>query len=110
MKVELLHIADCPNTEAARGSLEEALRELGLPEEISEIEVSESAQAEALAFLGSPTIRVDDKDVETTLPARGGYGLACRTYVIDGLRHGVPSQEIIRKAIRSAVALADTKK
>jgi len=110
MKVELLHIADCPNTEAARGLLEEALRELGLPEEISEIEVSDSAQAEALAFLGSPTIRVDDKDVETTLPAQGGYGISCRTYVIDGTRRGIPSDEIIREAIRSAVALADREK
>jgi hypothetical protein len=34
MKIELLHIADCPNTEGARRLLKEALRELGLPEEI----------------------------------------------------------------------------
>jgi hypothetical protein len=110
MKIDLLHIADCPNIEAARRLLKEALRELGLPEEVSEIEVCDSAQAEALAFPGSPTIRVDDKDVETSLPGQGTYGLSCRTYVIDGKRQGVPSQEIIRKAIRSAPALADREK
>jgi hypothetical protein len=43
MKVELLHIAECPNMEAARGLLKEALRELGLPEEVSEIEVCDSS-------------------------------------------------------------------
>ncbi len=106
MKIELLHIADCPNIEAARRSLKQALRELGLPEEISEIEVCDSAQAEALAFPGSPTVRVDGYDVETALPGQGGYGLSCRTYVIDGTRHGVPSQETIRKAIQSAAARA----
>ncbi len=110
MKIDLLHIADCPNIDAARQLLKEALRELGLPEEISEIEVCDSEQAEALAFPGSPTIRVDDKDVETSLPGQGTYGLSCRTYVIDGKRQGVPSQEIIRKAIRSAPALADREK
>ena len=110
MKIELLHIADCPNIGAARRLLKEALRELGLPEEISEIEVCDSAQAEALAFPGSPTVRVDGKDVETTLAGQAGYGLACRTYVIDGKRQGVPSQEIIRKASGSAVAPTDREK
>jgi Domain of unknown function (DUF2703) len=108
MKVELLHIADCPNTEAARRLLEEALRELGLPEEISEIEVSDSAQAEALAFPGSPTIRVNDQDVETMLPRQSGYAISCRTYPIDGMRRAVPTQEMIRKAIRSALSRANT--
>src|SRR5260370_17054349 len=107
MKIELLHIADCPNVDAARRLLTEALRELGLPEEVSEIEVCDSAQAEALAFPGSPTLRVDGTDVETTLTRQSSYGLSCRTYVIDGTRQGAPSHEIIRKAIQSSVALAE---
>jgi hypothetical protein len=107
MKVELLHIADCPSADAARGLLKQTLQELGLLEEISEIEVSDSAQAEALAFLGSPTIRVDGRDVETMLPGQLIYGLACRTYVTAGTRQGVPSGEMIRKAIRSALSIAN---
>jgi Domain of unknown function (DUF2703) len=107
MKVELLHLADCPNIDAARQLLKEALRELELPEEIAEVEVCDTGEAEAQAFPGSPTIRVDGKDVEAMFPAHGGYGLACRTYVIDGTRYGVPSAEMIRDAMRSAVALTD---
>jgi hypothetical protein len=110
MKVELLHIADCPNIDAARELLKATLRELGLREVISEVEVCDFAQSEALAFPGSPTIRVDGKDVESTFPAQGGYGLACRTYVIDGIRYGVPSPEMIRNAMLSAVALVDREK
>jgi hypothetical protein len=109
MKVELLYIADYPNIEAARRLLKEALRDLGLPDEISEIEVCDSERAEALTFPGSPTVRVDDKDVER-LPGRGGNGLSCRTYLIDGTRRGVPSQEIVRTALRSAVSLANREK
>jgi len=61
MKLELLHIADCPNTEGTQRLLNETLRELELTEEIREIEVSDSWQAEALSFPGSPTIRVDGR-------------------------------------------------
>jgi len=50
MKVELLHIADCPNIDTARQLLKAALRELGLREVNSEVEVCDSAEAEALPF------------------------------------------------------------
>jgi hypothetical protein len=57
MKLELLHIADYPNTDATRRLLKHTLRELGLTEDIREIEISDSSQAQALSFPGSPTIR-----------------------------------------------------
>jgi hypothetical protein len=101
MKVELLHITDCPNTETARRLVKETLRELGLSEEIQEIEVSDSSQAEALRFPGSPTIRVDDIDVEAALPRQNNYGLSCRRYMIGGKRQGVPTQEMICEAKES---------
>jgi Domain of unknown function (DUF2703) len=108
MKLELLHIADCPNTKATCRLLNETLRELGLTEEIREIEVSDSSQAEALSFPGSPTIRVDGIDVEPGLPREKSNGLSCRIYMIDGKRHAAPTREMIRRAIRSAVSPADT--
>ena len=107
MKLELLHIADCPNTNATRRLLSETLRELGISEEIREIEVSDSSQAEALSFPGSPTIRVDGIDVEAGLP-RNSNGLSCRIYIIDGKPQAAPTREMIRRAIRSARSGADT--
>jgi hypothetical protein len=83
--------------------LREILREHALPEEISEISVSDFMQAEDLAFPGSPTIRVDGKDVDPTLANETGCGLACRTYVVDGKLQGLPSREMIVRAIRSAI-------
>lgn len=99
MKVELLHIADCPNAEGARALLKDTLHELGRREEISEVQVSDAAQAQALKFPGSPTIRVDDMDVETPLPEQPCYGLCCRMYLIEGRLHGFPTREMVRKAI-----------
>ena len=75
MKVELLHIADCPNTKAARRLVEECLREFGLSDAISEVEVSDPMQAERLCFPGSPTIRVDETDVEVSLERQNSHGL-----------------------------------
>jgi hypothetical protein len=107
MKVELLHIQDCPNTEPARMLLREILRELGQADEISEVEVSDAAQADALNFPGSPTIRVNGIDVDTALPRQNRYGLSCRTYMIGGKLQGLPAREMIRNAIQSAVSPTD---
>ena len=100
MKVELLHIRVCPNAEPARMLLRETLRELGQADEILEVEVCDLAQAEALNFPGSPTIRLNGIDVDTTLPRQNSYGLSCRTYLIGGRVHGLPARETIRNAIR----------
>jgi hypothetical protein len=70
--------------------LRETLRELGQADEISEVEVSDPAQTDALNFPGSPTIRVNGIDVDTTLPRQNSYGLSCRTYLISGRVHGLP--------------------
>ena len=102
MKVELLHVAGCPNAETARMVLKETLRELGRTDEISEVPVSDAEQAHALNFPGSPTIRVDDMDVETPLPGQAFYGLCCRIYMMEGRFRGIPSRETIRRAILSA--------
>ena len=109
MKVELLHIPDCPNYEVAAQLLKEILSENGLPQNISEVSVTDFAQAEVLAFPGSPTIRVDGKDVDSALPEQGYRGLSCRTYIVDGKRQGLPSHAMISLAICSALSADRTK-
>ena len=94
---------DCPNTDPARMLLRETLLELGQADEIAEVEVSDPAQADALNFPGSPTIRVNGIDVDN-LTRQNSYGLSCRTYLIGGSVHGLPAREMIRNAIQSAVS------
>ncbi len=114
MKVELLYIADCPNYRETARILMEAMREYGLRDDLSEIEVTDSAQADALEFIGSPSIRIEGQDIESDIksdiepiaPVQHHYGLSCRTYLLDGKLTGIPPLEMIREAIRSAAALS----
>jgi hypothetical protein len=106
MKVELLYIAECPNYREAARVLRETLLECGFRDEVSEIEVTDSAQAQALAFIGSPSIRIGGKDIEPTVSNQRHYGLSCRTYLTGGKLTGVTPLDMIRAAVRSATSLA----
>lgn len=70
--------------------------------DVEEIEVATVELAQATSFLGSPSVRVNGKDVEADADKHDGYGLMCRTYYANGHTEGAPSVELIRAAIRSA--------
>jgi hypothetical protein len=102
MKIEVLCVPDCPNYLPAVALVQDVLREHGLSEAIDRIEVSSSSQAAAVSFLGSPTVRVNGKDVEPSVLERDSFGVSCRTYFVDGRLQGLPRREWIRDAIVSA--------
>ena len=64
MKIELLLWTGCPSTDEARELLDEVLDERGAKADVVEREVRTQDEAEALGFPGSPTIRVDGRDVD----------------------------------------------
>src|SRR5713226_5043154 len=102
MKVEILYFAGCPNHLPAVVRALEVLRQEGAPAEVVEVEVKDAAAARVTRFLGSPTIRIDGSDVEPAARSAQVFGLACRTYINDGYRAGVPPIEWIRAAVREA--------
>jgi len=102
MKVELLYIRDCLNHLPAVETVRDVLREQGLPQDILQIEVIDPNQAAALSFPGSPTVRVDGKDVEPNVTVSASFGISCRTYLVDGRRQGLPLREWIRDAVLSS--------
>jgi hypothetical protein len=98
--VEILYFSGCPNHAHAIDRVREVLLEEGISADVIEVEVKDAATAQALGFLGSPSVRVDGHDVE---PGAGGFdtfGISCRTYVAEGKRAGVPPREWIRRAVR----------
>ena len=103
MKIEVLYVSGCPNHPPVIKTIAEVLRECGLQEQITEIEVTGSDAAVALEFPGSPTIRIDGTDIEPDLHQANSYGLMCRTYIVDGKPKGVPRREWIRDAIMRAL-------
>jgi hypothetical protein len=100
MKVEFLFWEGCPSHPEARALLAEVLAERGLDAEVEEQEVTTVEEAERLAFPGSPTIRVDGRDID---PSGAGArpALTCRIYHRpDGRVSPVPTREQLEEALR----------
>jgi copper chaperone CopZ len=104
MKVELFYFDGCPNHVPALQRLRQILQQEGRPEHVEEINVTSPEQAQALGFLGSPTIKINGVDVEPEARDSEAYAMACRTYRNAGKQEGQPSAEIIRAAVREAAA------
>jgi hypothetical protein len=96
MRVELLWWEGCPSYPEARELLEDVLAGRA---EVEMREVRSEEEAETLRFPGSPTIRIDGRDVdragETSPPS-----LTCRIYHLpDGRVSPVPSREQLEEAL-----------
>jgi len=102
VRVEILYLLGCPNHVQTVDRVREVLRQEGTPAEMVEVEVKDAAAADRVAFLGSPSIRVDGQDVEAAARGVRAFGMMCRTYIDGGRRAGVPPPEWIRAAVREA--------
>jgi len=102
MKVEVFYFRGCPNHGLALQRVKEILKEEGVEADVVAINVPDLASALALRFLGSPTIQIDGLDVEPSARSSHHFGMTCRTYLDNGRRHGLPSCDAIRAAIREA--------
>lgn len=103
-RVELLWFADCPNHATARQVLADVIEKIAPGTAVTDIDASNPAVADALRFPGSPTIRVDGRDVDPAYVDPGDYTPRCRLYrTIDGLR-GLPERRWIEDALRDPEA------
>jgi hypothetical protein len=105
MKIEILYVTGCPHHRPAVERIREALAAERWDAEIQEILVRDPAMAEALQFPGSPTIRINGRDVECNKEAEGRPALSCRLY--RGGSEGLPSLGAIRSALREAALEKD---
>ena len=97
MRIEVLFFDGCPNYSPAVDRLRTVLATEGLHAEVIEIEVRDESAARELKFFGSPTIRVNGLDIETSWRQVRETAFACRCY-----SGGLPSEELIRAAVREA--------
>jgi hypothetical protein len=108
--VELLWWEGCPSTDRALALVRDALDAAGLAgTEVRTVEVTSDAEAGALGFRGSPTIRIDGVDVTELAgrddPAAGEpAALTCRLYLRrDGRISPTPDPADLADAIAAAV-------
>jgi hypothetical protein len=98
-RIEFLFWRGCPSHPEAEELLREVLAARGRDDPIELREVRTQAEAEALAFPGSPTIRVDGRDVDPD-GASARPALTCRIYYLpDGRASPVPTREQLEEAL-----------
>jgi hypothetical protein len=97
--VELLYFDGCLNHEALLPHLQEIIDRAGVHATIEQTRVDDDAAAQSHRFLGSPTVRVNGRDVEPGADQRDDFGIKCRLYPTpDGLR-GTPIDDWLVAAL-----------
>jgi hypothetical protein len=99
--IELLYFDGCPKWENARDELRAVVRDMGLAERanVRLVRVDDEAHARRLEFAGSPTIRVNGRDIEPESDEPREFGLQCRVYRVDGRLRGFPPRDLIRASL-----------
>jgi copper chaperone CopZ len=96
MKIQLLFFEGCPNVDASRAAIREALAAEKLETQVEEIDVENPGAPEWVHGWGSPTILIDGNDVAGQQPSTSS---ACRLYA-----GGAPSVASIRERLVAARA------
>jgi hypothetical protein len=98
--IELFWWEGCPSTPEALALIRSVVADRGLDVEVELREVLSDEDAVRLEFPGSPTIRVDGRDIDP-LGAKSRPALNCRIYHLpDGRVSPVPSREQLEAALR----------
>jgi hypothetical protein len=100
VKIEMLFWDGCPSHPEALELLRDVLRERGVEDPIELREVFTLEDAVEHGFPGSPTIRIDGRDVDPA-GATDPPALTCRVYRLpDGRPSPVPSRQQLEEAVR----------
>lgn len=98
MKIELLYFDSCPSYKQALANIKLALKEKNLRAELILINVESEAIAQKVGFQGSPSIRINGKDLEGL---DEGFSFGCRLYNANGKPSTAPSKEAIIAKLES---------
>ena len=101
MKIEVLYVAECPSHPAAVRMVKDVLAAEGVATEVHEVLVRDEGMASELKFLGSPTIRVNGRDVAGETRKPQSFALSCRLYP-GSKQVGLPPAEMIHRAVIEA--------
>jgi len=102
--VEILYFDGCPNYEGARELVERVAADLRIEPDVRLVDVQTLGDAQRLRFLGSPTIRVNGRDVEPGAAERNTFVYSCRVYRTDSGFAGTPDGRWVCDALTAAGA------
>jgi hypothetical protein len=96
--VEVLFFEGCPSVDLALERVHEAVAAASLDGQVTVVQtnVRDNEDAQRRRFLGSPSVRVDGRDVDPAASARADFGIQCRVYPTEnGMEHAPPAAWII---------------
>lgn len=96
MLIEILYFDGCPNHERLAEHLPRLLERAGISAKIVLRNVADDEHAQRERFLGSPTFRVNGRDIDPGANQRNDYGLKCRIYHTAAGLTGPPDDWILR--------------
>jgi hypothetical protein len=97
MKFEIHYFNSCPSWKKARDLVREILDEMGIEDEIKMKRIETDEEAKKSEFPGSPTIRLDGKDIFPV--SHTDYALGCRVYQTPDGFQGLPTMEMLRERL-----------
>ncbi len=109
--IEVLYFDGCPHHEAFLPHLNDLLAEHGITAPVTLVRIDNDDDARAHRFLGSPTVRIDGRDVEPGAAERqlgdtqsahgvgGVFGMQCRLYATPDGTTGTPRDQWILDAL-----------
>ena len=99
MKIDVLYWAGCPSHPEALALLDSVLAERRVEATVELLEITSDEDAAREQFPGSPTIRVDGRDVDPE-GAVARPALTCRIYYLpDGRVSPIPSRQALEEAL-----------
>jgi arsenate reductase len=105
MEVELLFAPGCSALAETEEMVKRLLEELAPQAGLTVKEVGSQRKAEALKFPGSPTVRVNGKDIEPDAGLHSHFGLGWRMYAREGGRPSkTPPEDLVRNFLISEKA------
>jgi len=102
MKIELFVFDGCPNNKPTEELIRKTVSELGADDSIEIVIVLDHDDAVSKKFLGSPSIRVNGKDLEIEEDSSTEYSMRCRIYRTETGQTGVPPKALLKKSLQEA--------
>jgi hypothetical protein len=100
--IDVLYVEECPNYPDTLALVQRVGTELGIDVELRTTLIADQAAAEGARFPGSPTVRVDGRDVEPGSEPPAEYTLAYRLYRLEHRFAGQPAERWVREALLRA--------
>ena len=100
VNIGILFIEGCPGLLSITDNIRDIIDEETVDADITLMLIETLEDAKRLQFTGSPTVRINGRDIDSNMKTIKDYGLKSRHYYVNGKKLDYPSKSMIRDAIK----------